>query len=83
MKIINDTLKNPKNGEYSRKSIILFVSFNFVMLYEGVLPIVAEVIKLWLPALEFQTKQYVFEAMLLFVATLLGITVWDKKQKNQ
>jgi len=80
IKILKDTLINPKTGNYSRKSVVLFVSFNFAMFYEGILPIISQLMLLWVPEFKFETKQYVFEGLLLFVAVLLGVTVWDKKQ---
>lgn len=70
MKIINDTLKN--NGKYSRKSLTTFVAFTSAIIYEFIFPF-----------FEFQTKEYVFNGLLILVGSTLGLTVFDKfKNKN-
>jgi len=68
MKLINDTLKY--RGKWSRKSLTSFVGFGFALAYEGVLPF-----------FEIETKEYVFNGLLLLTATVLGLTVWDKKKE--
>lgn len=73
-KLINDTLKGP-NGKWSRKSIILFVSFTFVMML-GTYIVIANY--LTIVPLSIYAIQ-VYESLLFLVATLTGITVWDKK----
>lgn len=70
MKIINDTLKN-KNGQWSRKSLTAFVSFNFAILYELIFPL-----------LKIPTKEYVFITLLTLTASVLGLTVLDKNKNN-
>lgn len=72
MRIIKDTLKN-KEGRWSRKSLTSFFAFFGAMAYELVLPI----------AFKIDTKQYVFEGLLMLTAVTLGLTVWDKKNKEQ
>lgn len=76
MKIINDTLKN-KAGTWSRKSLTAFFSFSGAIAYEIVLPIIYKT----------ETKQYVFEGLLMLTAVTLGLTVWqkqvDKKQDGE
>ena len=73
-KLINDTLKGP-NGKWSRKSIILFVSFTFAMLL-GTYIVIANY--LTIVPLSIYAIQ-VYESLLFLVAALTGITVWDKK----
>jgi hypothetical protein len=77
-KLLKDTLTNPVTGRYSRKSITLFVSFGAAMFYEFVLPFIAFLINF-----EFQPSQYVFDGLLLFTASLFGITIADKKFENK
>ena len=70
MSIKNDLLKTPK-GKWSRKSVLLFASFLTAVLYEFTLPFFGVV-----------TKEYVFIGLLVFAATLAGMTVYDKKKQN-
>lgn len=69
MKIIDDTLKNPDTGRWSRKSLTAFTSFAFALAYEVVLPF-----------FELPTKEYVFITLLTLTGATLGLTVWDKKK---
>jgi len=71
MKIIRDTLKN-KAGVWSRKSLTAFFAFTGALVYEIVLPVV----------FKLETKEYVFEGLLMLTAVTLGLTVWDKKSKQ-
>lgn len=66
MTILIDTLKN--KGKYSRKSVTAFASFVLSIIYEFVLP--------WFG---FETKEYVFIALITLVGGTLGLTVLDKK----
>lgn len=74
MKIINDLLKGP-NGKWSRKSIILFIAFTFSILL-GTYIVICNYITI-VPLSIYAIQ--VFDGLLLLVATLTGITVWDKK----
>lgn len=65
-KIVNDTLKN-KNGEYSRKSLTTLVAFASALIYELILPLYG-----------VQTKEYVFDGLLILTGATLGLTVVDK-----
>jgi hypothetical protein len=67
MSIIKETLKNPE-GKWSRKSVTSFVAFTFALGYEVVLPYFG-----------IETKEYVFITLIGLTATVLGLTVWDKK----
>lgn len=69
MKLIDDTLKT--KGKWSRKSLTTLVAFSSALVYELILPFIG-----------FETKQYVFDGLLLLTATTLGLTVWDKKKNN-
>jgi len=77
-KIINDLLKGP-TGKYSRKSTLLFVSF-----------IMASIIGIWISISDYildkEINRYVidvFNGFLLLVATLAGVTVWDKQSLHK
>ena len=59
-------------GKFGRKSVTAFVSFLFAITYEVLLP--------WFG---IPTKEYVFITLITLVATILGLTVWDKKGLNQ
>ena len=70
IKIINDTLKY--NGKYSRKSLTTLVAFSSALIYEFILPFYG-----------IQTKEYVFDGLLILTGATLGLTVVDKfKTKN-
>lgn len=71
MKILNDTLKH--KGKWSRKSIVTFIAFNGALVYEMVLPIMFGI----------ETKEYVFEGLLILTGATLGLTVLDKKAINK
>lgn len=76
--ILNDTLKSP-NGKWSRKSLTMFVSFKVAILL-GFYIVISDYI------LDKEINRYavdVFQAFMLLVGALSGITVWDKtKTKN-
>ena len=71
-KLIDDTLKN--RGKWSRKSLTAFVSFGLGIIYEFILPFLANKF-----GFEFITKEYVFITLLTLTGSVLGLTVWDKK----
>lgn len=71
MKIINDTLKGP-SGKYSRKSLTAFFSFVFALAYEAIFP-----------CLKLETKEYVFITLITLTGASLGLTVWDKINRNE
>ena len=67
-KIINETLKNPKTGQWSRKNIAGSVAFGYAMFY-----CTFGLIK------DKQIQEFVVMAFLTFSATCLGISSWEKK----
>ena len=76
--MLKDTLTSP-DGTTSRKSLILMISFFVTIL-----------IAIWIVASEPITKIPVndqaigvFNSLLIFVSTLTGFTVVDKKISNQ
>jgi len=78
MKLIDDTLKN-KDGIWSRKSLTIFVTFIFVLLL-GTFIVISDKI------LQKEVNHYaidVFNSLLLFLATLMGITEISKKIVNK
>jgi len=67
------------DGRTSRKSLILMVSF-FVTILMGIYIVASDLI----PGIDLNESAItVFNSMLLFVTTLTGITVADKKFTNQ
>lgn len=74
-KLLNDLLKSPTNGKYSRKSVIIITTFVFTLLLGAFIVLSDKV-------LEREINRYgidVFNSLLLFLATMLGISVVDKK----
>lgn len=71
-KMLNDTLLT--KGKWSRKSLTILVSFSITMLI-GIYIVISDWIGITLSIYPIQ----VFDGLLVFVATLLGITVADKK----
>lgn len=69
MKIIRDTLQH--NGKYSRKSLTTLVTLVCAIGYELTFPIFG-----------YDTKEYVFQGLLLLCGATLGLTVWDKKNNQ-
>ena len=74
MGLINDTLKNPETGRYSRKSLTTLAAFSLAIVYEFLLPLQ--------PWWEFTPNEYVWDGLLLLTGATLGLTVWDKKNNN-
>lgn len=70
MKLINDTLKH--KGKWSRKSITACLAFLSAVAYEIVLPI-----------MKIETKDYVFLGLIGLAGGVLGLTVIDKKKKDE
>lgn len=78
MKLIDDLLKTPE-GKWSRKSIIIFITFKFVILL-GTFIVVSDKI------LEKEVNRYsidVFNSLLLFLAASMGISEASKKILNK
>lgn len=74
-KLLNDLLKSPTNGKYSRKSVIIIITFIFTLLLGAFIVLSDKV-------LEREINRYgidVFNSLLLFLATMLGLSVADKK----
>jgi len=70
MKLINDTLKH--KGKWSRKSLTACLAFVGALAYEFVLPFY-----------KIETKDYVFLGLVSLAAGVLGLTVIDKKKKDE
>lgn len=70
--MLNDLLKS--RGKYSRKSLIIIISFLFILVTGGYIVIA-----------DTCTTQAVdvFNSMLLFESVLLGIATLDKKLTNK
>lgn len=76
-KIIDDTLKVKSN--WSMKRLVSFITFKFVLVL-GVFIVVSDIF------LEKEINRYsldVFNSLLLFLATLMGITEFGKKITNK
>lgn len=78
MKILKDTLKNP-GGSYSRKSLMLMVSF-FVSIALGIFISISDVV---FGVTANDNAVSIFDSLLLFTITLSGVTVADKKFVNK
>ena len=77
-KILNDLLKSP-TGKYSRKSFIILITFIVTIILGGFI-VVSDLI------LEVEINRYsvdVFNTLLLFLISLLSVTVADKKIINK
>lgn len=76
-KILDDTLK--VNGNYSMKRITAFVIIIFILVLGSFIVISDKI-------LEKEVNRYaieVFESLLIFEATLMGIAEFGKKLKNK
>lgn len=71
MKIINETLKNPKTGQWSRKNLTSFTSFVFAMFYAGY-------------GLLFggEVHDFVVFGFLSLSGGMLGVSSWEKFKKE-
>lgn len=76
-KIINDTLKS--NGKWSMKRLTAFVTFNFVLVLGTFIVISDKLLKS--PINQYSIE--VFNSLLLFLATLMGIAEFGKKIVNK
>ena len=75
--IINDTLKT--RGKWSMKRLTAFVVINFVLVL-GTFIVISDKI------LDREVNRYaidVFQALLVFLATLMGIAEFGKKLENK
>ena len=75
-KFIDDTIK--VKGKYSMKRVLVAVSFPFTLAI-GLFIVISDIL-LGLKTVNPYAIQ-VFSAMLLFIATALGITAYAKKQE--
>ena len=78
MKILNDILKSPAE-KYSMKRIIIFVVMVFILLL-GTFIVLSDKV------LEHEVNRYaidVFDGLLIFVASLLGLAEVGKKFLNK
>jgi len=78
MKLIDDTLKN-KNGIWSRKSIMILITFIFVLGLGVFIVISDKVLKVTINGQAI----IVFQSLLAFLASLVGITELSKKFENK
>lgn len=77
-KLLNDLLKSP-TGKYSRKSFMIIVTFIFTLLLGAFIVLSDKV-------LEREINRYgidVFNSLLLFLATMSGFSIYDKKVVNK
>lgn len=77
-KLIKDLLQSP-SGKYSRKSFMIFVTFGFTILL-GAFIVISDKI------LDKEINRYgidVFNSLLLFLATMSGFSIYDKKVENK
>lgn len=74
--IINDTFKEKEGERYkwSAKRFTAFFSFVSALVYSFVLPFLSH-----RKGFEFEIHEYVFNGFLILLATVLGLTVWNKK----
>jgi hypothetical protein len=72
MKIIDETLKNPKTGEWSRKNITSMASFVSAIVYAFV--------GLFF---NYEVKEFIFIGFLSLTGSLLGISSWEKLNLKQ
>lgn len=68
MKIIDETIKNPKTNQYSRKNISAFIGLMSAVGY-SFLPLI-------IPS--FNPHSDIVWAFLLFTASLLGVSTYEK-----
>lgn len=68
MKLIDETIKNPKTGQYSRKNLTAILSFVFAMAYSAVGML-----------LDKQVHEFVVWGFLSLTGALLGVSSWEKK----
>lgn len=78
MKLINDTLKN-KDGIWSRKSIMILITFIFVLGLGTFIVISDRVLKVIINGQAI----IVFQSLLGFLFSLVGITEISKKFENK
>jgi hypothetical protein len=69
-KLINETLK--PGGKWSMKRIGAFTSFWMAIIY-AFIPVFAVI----------EVKEFVFVGLLTYSATAIGLTVWNKKIKDE
>lgn len=67
-KLISETLKNPYNGQWSRKNLTCFVCIVFAMAYSSYGMIADK-----------EVKEFVVIAFLSVATGLLGLSSWEKK----
>lgn len=69
MKLIDDLLKSP-NGKYSRKSVIIMLTFIFTLVIGAYATIEDK-------------PTAVFDSLLLFLTAMICGTIYDKKVENK
>jgi hypothetical protein len=78
-KIINDTLKTPKTGKWSRKSLTMFVSF-IMSIIIGIYIVISDYF------LHEEINRYaidVFYGFLVIAGGTSVLTVWDKMKNRR
>lgn len=76
-KIVNDTLKN--RGKWSRKSLTILVTLNFVLAL-GTFIVISDYV---LDKVVNEHAITVFQSLLFFLGSLMGITELGKKFENK
>lgn len=72
MKLINDTLKNPKTGQWSRKNITAAASFISLVGYVFGMPFFGH-----------EVHDFVAATFATLTGSLLGISSWEKLNLKQ
>lgn len=67
MKIIDDTLKNPRTGEWSRKNLTSFVSLIFAIAYVSYCTVYDKTL-----------HEFVVLNFLALAGGMLGVSSWEK-----
>lgn len=66
-KLINDTLKNPRTGEWSRKNVTSFISFFFSIAYVT-----------YCTVYDKELHEFVVLNFLALSGGMLGLSSWEK-----
>ena len=68
MKLIDETIKNPRTGQWSRKNVTAFISIGYAIWYTatGML-------------LDKTVHEFVVIGFLALAGSMLGVSSWEKK----
>lgn len=72
MKLWNETVKNPKTGQYSRKNVTALTSLLFAMIYSTYGMVYDKTV-----------HEFVVIGFLSLTGGMLGASSWEKKNLNQ